>query len=87
MRAFGPAPWRAIGKHVGKADLTESLSDQFAKLVHYAKGDAAKPNGLAALSEILGQEPDRIRVFYLGHLPRPLRPHLQQFAGGRAGDG
>jgi glucose-6-phosphate 1-dehydrogenase len=67
--SFRARAMEGIGKHVAKADLTEALSDQFAKLVHYAKGDAAKPNGLAALSEILGQEPDRIRVFYLATSP------------------
>ena len=59
----------AIGKHVTKADQTKSLTDKFRSQVHYARGDASKPGGLAALSEILGQQPDRIRVFYLATSP------------------
>ena len=59
----------AIGKHVVKADLNPALADTFAGLIHYARGDAATEGGLAALSDILGQEPDRIRVFYLATSP------------------
>ncbi len=71
----------AIGKHVAKADLDKSLAEKFTGLVHYARGDAAKPGGLAALAELLNQAPDRIRVFYLATSPDlygPICKNLQK---------
>ena len=50
------------------------MADRFAKLVHYARGDAAKPGGLEALPAVLADQPDRIRVFYLATSPELYGP-------------
>ncbi len=59
----------AIGKHVAKADQDPAMLGRFEALVHYARGDAAAPGGLSALSDLLGEHPDRVRVFYLATSP------------------
>ena len=64
----------AIGKHVAKADLEPAVAEKFIGLVHYACGDAAKPGGLEALADLLNQEPERIRVFYLATSPELYGP-------------
>ena len=78
----------AIGKHVAKADQDPATLDRFTALVHYARGDAAKPGGLEALSELLGEYPDRIRVFYLATSPELYGPICEnlQAAGLVTGD-
>ena len=79
--SFRTRAMEAIGKHVAKSDQTQPLSDQFRGLVHYARGDAAKPDGLAALSEVLNQQPDRIRVFYLATSPDLYGPICKNLQG------
>ncbi len=59
----------AIGKHVARADQDKAVAEKFVGLVHYARGDASQEGGLAALAELLNQEPGRIRVFYLATSP------------------
>lgn len=64
----------ALGKHVAKPDQDQSVAERFIKLVHYARGDAAAPGGLEALSALLNEQPDRIRVFYLATSPNLYGP-------------
>jgi glucose-6-phosphate 1-dehydrogenase len=59
----------AVGKHVAKADQSKALTEKFTGMIHYARGDAATAGGLAALGKLLGEQPDRIRVFYLATSP------------------
>ena len=67
--SFGARAREAIGRHVAKPDVDETLAGRFAGLVRYARGDAAKQGGLSALAALLEGEPDRIRVFYLATSP------------------
>ena len=64
----------ALGRFVAKPDQDKAVADRFAKLVHYARGDAAKPGGLEALTAMLADQPDRIRVFYLATSPELYGP-------------
>ena len=59
----------ALGKHVAKPDQDKAVADRFAQHVHYARGDAGKEGGLDALTALLAEHPDRIRVFYLATSP------------------
>ena len=67
----------AIGKHVARADQDKAVAEKFVGLVHYARGDASQESGLAALAELLNQEPGRIRVFYLATSPDLYGPICQ----------
>ena len=64
----------AIATHVAKADQDKKLITRFLKLVRYARGDATKPDGLAALATLLSDQPDRIRVFYMATSPELYGP-------------
>ena len=64
----------ALGRFVAKPDQDKAVADRFARLVHYARGDAAKPGGLEALTAVLAEQPDRIRVFYLATSPELYGP-------------
>ena len=59
----------ALTRHVAKPDMDMAVAERFTELVHYAQGDAGKPGGLANLAALLGEQPDRIRVFYLATSP------------------
>ena len=59
----------ALRDHVAKADHDKRLADAFLKLLHYARGDATKHGGLAALHTLLADEPERVRVFYMATSP------------------
>ncbi len=67
----------ALGKHVAKPDQDHEIMNRFAALVHYARGDAAREGGLEALTAILAEKPDRIRVFYLATSPGLYGPVCQ----------
>ncbi len=67
----------AIATHVAKADQDKKVITRFLKLVRYARGDATKPDGLTALSAILTDQPDRIRVFYMATSPGLYGPTCQ----------
>ena len=64
----------ALGRFVAKPDQDKAVADRFAQLVHYARGDAAKPGGLEALTAVLADQPDRVRVFYLATSPELYGP-------------
>ncbi len=70
----------AIGKHVTRADQDPATLARFAALVHYARGDAAKPGGLEALAALLREQPGRIRVFYLATSPELYGPICKNLA-------
>ena len=59
----------ALATHVAKADHDKKVVTKFLHLLRYARGDATKPGGLAALAAVLGDQPDRIRVFYMATSP------------------
>ncbi len=67
----------ALATHVAVADQDKKLITRFLALVHYARGDATKPDGLATLSTLLSAEPDRIRVFYMATSPDLYGPTCQ----------
>ncbi len=67
----------ALQRHVAKDDQDADVIGRFLQLVHYAQGDAAKQGGLQHLADILGSEPDRIRVFYLATSPELYGPVCQ----------
>ncbi len=68
-QAFRARTMDALKQHVAKPDMDQAVADRFIDLVHYAQGDAGKPGGLDALSALLAEQPDRIRVFYLATSP------------------
>jgi glucose-6-phosphate 1-dehydrogenase len=55
--------------HVAKPDMDGAVAQRFLEIVHYAQGDAGKEGGLAHLAALLGEQPERIRVFYLATSP------------------
>ena len=67
----------ALNKHVAKDDQDRDVMNRFAAMVYYARGDAAREGGLTALSALLGDKPDRIRVFYLATSPSLYGPICQ----------
>ncbi len=67
--AFRERAAEALATHVAKADHDKKLVTRFLELLHYARGDSTKPGGLEALGAILGQQPERIRVFYMATSP------------------
>ncbi|WP_158745580.1 glucose-6-phosphate dehydrogenase [Acidisphaera sp. L21] len=68
-KSFRLRATEAIGKHVAKGDLSKPLTEKFAGMIHYARGDAATDGGLEALAKLLNEKRDRIRVFYLATSP------------------
>ena len=75
--AFRDRTLEALRKHVAKDDQDPATIDRFLNLVFYARGDAAREGGLAALAELLGSKPNRIRVFYLATSPGLYGPICQ----------
>ena len=76
-------------------DQDKTVITRFLERLFYARGDATKPDGLAALGALLGEEPERVRVFYMATSPDLYGPTCQnlQAAGlvseksrGRAGE-
>ena len=59
----------ALKAHVAKPDHENKVVDRFLTLLHYARGDAAKPGGLAVLKTLLADQPTRVRVFYMATSP------------------
>ena len=67
--AFRQRALQALGEHVPKPDQDQAVAERFVARLHYARGDAAHEGGLEALSALLADEPERIRVFYLATSP------------------
>ena len=67
--AFRMRTMDALKNHVAKPDMDAAVAKQFVQIVHYAQGDAGKEGGLANLAQLLAEQPDRIRVFYLATSP------------------
>ena len=78
--AFRARAADAIGHHVARADQDPAVVARFLGLVHYARGDATRPDGLAALSALLGAEPGRVRVYYMATSPDLYGPTCQNLA-------
>ena len=70
----------ALRQHVAKPDQDEAVIARFLAIVHYARGNAAEPGGLDALASLLGEAPDRIRVFYLATSPDLYGPICENLA-------
>ena len=70
----------ALHAHVTKSDRDEGVIERFLGIVHYARGNAAAPGGLEALSALLSDAPDRIRVFYLATSPDLYGPICENLA-------
>ena len=70
----------ALRDHVAKADQDPATIERFLALVHYARGNAADEGGLAALSDLLGEAPERIRVYYLATSPSLYGPICRNLA-------
>ena len=67
----------ALAAHVPKPDQDKQIVDRFLSLLHYARGDATKPGGLAPLANLLHDQPERIRVFYMATSPDLYGPTCQ----------
>ena len=65
-RAFAKA---AIEAHVAPSERDEAQLAHFLDRLHYVAVDAAGDGGWSELAELLGEAPDRIRVFYLATSP------------------
>ena len=72
--AFRKRTMDALRHHVAKPDMDRAVAERFTELVHYAQGDAGQDGGLTNLSELLAEQPDRIRVFYLATSPNLYGP-------------
>ena len=59
----------ALQKHVPKADLEDATAQRFLAQLHYARLDGSKPQGWEGLAAMLGEQPERIRVFYMATSP------------------
>jgi glucose-6-phosphate 1-dehydrogenase len=60
---------RALEAHVHNGDLDAALLDRFAARLSYTSIDVARSEGWEGLHQILADEPDRARVFYLATAP------------------
>ncbi len=78
----------ALGKFVDKAQREPTMVHEFLQTLHYAAGDSTAEGGLDALAALLGEQPGRVRVFYLATSPALYGPTcLNLQAAGLAGDG
>jgi len=70
---------RALERHVHD-DAERAAAERFLERLHYVTTDALGNEGFDALAALLGDQPDRIRVFYLATSPElfgPLCEHLR----------
>ena len=65
---------RNARQHIEDSELTGKHWTRFAERLDYLAMDATDAEDYADLVEILGQEPDRVRVFYLATSPRLYGP-------------
>jgi glucose-6-phosphate 1-dehydrogenase len=59
----------ALGRHVAVTDQQGDSIAAFLSRIFYARTDAAKESDWGQLRDLLGQHPDRVRVFYLATSP------------------
>jgi glucose-6-phosphate 1-dehydrogenase len=59
----------ALRGHVGDHDLGDGTMDRFLARLHYRPVEVASNAGWPALVDLLGEQPERIRVYYLATLP------------------
>ncbi len=64
----------ALGRHVAAADQHEDRIAAFLGRIFYARTDAARGSDWSHLRDLLGEQPDRIRVFYLATSPELYGP-------------
>ena len=67
----------ALKRHVAAADQDTGVIASFLEHLHYARGDATKPGGLAALVDLVRDRPDHVRVFYMATSPDLYGPTCQ----------
>jgi len=72
--AFQARAAEALHAHVAKADHDKTVVTRFLGLLHYARGDVTKPGSLKALTALLSDQPDRVRVFYMATSPELYGP-------------
>ena len=71
---------RHVSQHVAKADFDEATWDGFAERLDYLTLDVSQRVEFARLARHLGEQPGRVRVFYLATLPDLFAPtalHLE----------
>ena len=59
----------ALGKHVAEGDRKADTIAAFLGMIHYVRLDAANDGDWTELRDLLGQQPDRVRVYYLATSP------------------
>ena len=59
----------ALHAHVPKADLNDEKVNRFLGQLHYARLDGGSSTGWDGLKGLLGEQPERIRVFYMATSP------------------
>jgi glucose-6-phosphate 1-dehydrogenase len=59
----------ALRDHVASGDLDEAVAAAFLERLHYVRLDGASADGWEGLQGLLGEFPDRIRVFYMATSP------------------
>ena len=64
----------ALTRHVAADDLDTEIVGRFLQLVHYARVNGARDEGWPSLTQMLGEQPERIRVFYLATSPNLYGP-------------
>jgi glucose-6-phosphate 1-dehydrogenase len=72
--AYRARAMAALQKHVAADDLDEKIVFTFLQRVFYVPVDGASESGWPGLVKILGECPDRIRVFYLATSPELYGP-------------
>jgi len=60
---------QALTAHVPKGDLDEETTGRFLEQLYYARLDGSAAEGWDGLQRLLGEQPDRIRVFYMATSP------------------
>jgi glucose-6-phosphate 1-dehydrogenase len=64
----------ALGRFIPKAELNEETVRQFGSMLSYVRLDGAAEAGWGPMRDLLGQDPDRVRVFYLATSPNLYGP-------------
>ncbi|MBV9783117.1 MAG: glucose-6-phosphate dehydrogenase [Acidisphaera sp.] len=59
----------AARQHVAKSDWDDATAADFLARVSYVQLDGSSPDRWTGLNDLLGQEPDRVRVFYMATSP------------------
>ena len=68
---------KALKDHVAASDLDAALAGHFCERLFYAQLDASQATGWQGLKDILGANPDRVRVFYMATSPDLYGPVCQ----------